>query len=1015
VKTSKNSPGMSDVRVAVKGTDVSATTDFIGNYEILLPAGGKILVFTFDGYTSQEIVVTADDVIDVIMIRNENTDSKEERVKLGFGSVSKSASTNSVSSISGDELTQQPVVSLEQTNQGKASGVLVQGGSGELGSASSILIRGGSSLTGSNEPLYVVDGIPLTSGSQSNIDPNNIESIDVLKDAASTSIYGARAANGVVLITTKSGSAGETKINIDYQFGVGITPKKLDLYSADDHLTQLFEIGIKNLLDNIVFRIGWVNEGGDLAVLDDISNSFSDENIRRWIEQEAITTDGGITINFSDDNLLGDALRVFDRSKDQLIYETDWQDEIFRAAIMNRVNASISGGNEKTGYFGSVSYLDQEGILIGNDFDRLNLQFNVNHRLSDKLTADLSLSGARTSNNRLADDADLGNPLKALLLPASDEGNPNDNFNLRTLTGRNFYNPVTEVTFSDYIETSNFFIGNLGLTYTLSEKLSLNLDGGVDLLDETLERRQGPETLDGNPTGLSRLLETTVSNYLINGYIDYNTDLGSKNKLTAILGTSYQKSETTITERSARVNSIADLETLREDSPSLLNNPIPGSASSFLSVYTRFNFSFNDKYFLQASGRLDGSSRFSPDNRYGFFPAISAGWDLAQESFLENAGAVNLLKLKTSYGLIGNTPSADFLYRANLFLIRYGDEQGLRFDNIANEGLKWESTGQFDIGLDYALFGSRLSGAIGYYIKNTSDLLFPRPLTQTSGFTSVIDNIATMENKGWEFSLSSQNVITADFRWTTDFNITANENTIRDLSNQRLITGVNAYLEGEAAGVFFMPVYAGVDPQTGSALYDIGDGATTTDYNEALDNRQVVGNPNPDLFGGLSNTLTYKNFTLQFAFQFVIGVDIYFQTGEELSNSGFLGFSQTKDQLNRWYAPGDEAPFPGVNPAADIPNSSSRWLQDGSYLRLNNLTLTYNFPERVTDNLNLDKFSFFIGGQNLFTITDYSGYDPDVNSVDPLAGSFGANILRGIDNFTAPQARMFITGIKIGF
>lgn len=1008
--------GLPEVTVKVKGSNESQLSDYNGDYEISVPAGSSTLIFELAGYQTQEIEINNRSSIDVIMIlATANNNTSDDQVALGIGSISKEASTSSVSSISGEGLTQQPVVSLEQTNQGKASGVLVQGGSGELGSASSILIRGGSSLTGSNAPLYVVDGIPLTSGSQSNINPNNIESIEVLKDASATAIYGSRAANGVVLIKTKSGSEGKTRIDIDYQFGVGITPKKLDLYSADDHLVQLFETGVKNQLDNIVFRIGWVNEGGDLAVLNDLSNSFSDENIRRWIAEERVTTNGGTVINFSDDNLLGEVFRVFDRARDQLTFNTDWQDEVFRAATLNKINASISGGSESANYFGSVSYLDQEGILIGNDFDRLNLQFNANKQLSSKLSANLSLSGARTSNNRLADDADLGNPLKALLLPASDEGDPNDNFNLRTLTGRNFYNPVTEVTFSDFVETSNFFIGNLGLTYDVNDKLSINLDGGIDLLDETLERRQGPETLDGNPTGFSRIIETNVTNYLINGYLDYETALGGQNKFSAILGTSYQNSSADVVEKSARVNSISELESLPENSPSLLNNPVPGSASSFLSFYTRLNYSINGKYFFQASGRVDASSRFSPENRYGVFPAVSAGWNLSEESFLAGSKVFNFLKLKASYGLIGNTPSGDFLYRTNLFLVRYADQQGLRFDNLANENLKWETTGQLDVGIDFGLFENRISGSIGYYNKNTTDLLFPRPLTQTSGFSSVIDNIATMENKGWEFNIASDNISTDDFSWSTEFNITSNENTVKDLNGERLITGVNAYLEGESAGVFFMPVYVGVDSETGQALYDIGNGATTTDYNVALDNRQVVGNPNPDFFGGLTNTLSYKNITLQFAFQFVLGVDIYNQTGEELSNSGFLGFAQTKDQLDRWYAPGDIASFPGVNPAADIPNPSSRWLQDGSYLRLNNVTLTYDFSGQVLERLNLEKFSFFIGGQNLLTITDYTGFDPDVNSVDPLAGALGANILRGIDNFTAPQARMFITGLKIGF
>ena len=362
--------GLSDVTVTAKGSSTSTTTDYEGTYRISVSSSTIVLVFSLKGYETVEATIGSQSAIDVTMVPASGGSAADKEVALGYGSVSKEESTNSVASIDGDALAQQPVVSLEQTNQGKASGVLVQGGGGELGSASSMLIRGGSSLTGSNEPLYVVDGIPLTSGSQSNINPNNIESIEVLKDAAATAIYGSRAANGVVLITTKSGSSGKTQIDIDYQFGVGIAPKRLDLYSADDHLVQLFEIGIKNLLDNIVFRIGWVNDGNDLAVLDDIANSFSDENMRRWIAEERITTDGGNVINFTDDNSLGQALRIFDQSRDQLTFDTDWQDEVFRAAILNKINASISGGTEESNYFGSISYLNQEGILIGNDFER---------------------------------------------------------------------------------------------------------------------------------------------------------------------------------------------------------------------------------------------------------------------------------------------------------------------------------------------------------------------------------------------------------------------------------------------------------------------------------------------------------------------------------------------------------------------------------------------------------------------------------------------------------------------
>ena len=300
-----------------------------------------------------------------------------------------------------------------------------------------------------------------------------------------------------------------------------------------------------------------------------------------------------------------------------------------------------------------------------------------------------------------------------------------------------------------------------------------------------------------------------------------------------------------------------------------------------------------------------------------------------------------------------------------------------------------------------------------YYIKTTTDLLFPVPVTQTSGFSQVFDNIGEMENKGFEINLSTVNVQSSDFSWTTDFNVSSNKNTIKDLKGEQAIVGVNAFLEGESAGVFYMREYAGVDAQTGAALYLNADGSTTTDWQSA--DRKIMGDPNPELFGGLTNAIAYKNFEFSFMFQFVTGVDLYFQTGEFLSNSGILNLGQLQDQSNRWYAPGDDAPYPVLNPFNDFPQSSSRWLSSGDYIRLKNITLTYNFPESALQRMgNLRNLSIYVGATNLLTFTDYIGYDPDVSSFDPLDGIIGQNISRGIDNFNTPQPRIIMTGIKIG-
>ncbi|MEM9329270.1 MAG: TonB-dependent receptor, partial [Bacteroidota bacterium] len=364
-------------------------------------------------------------------------------------------------------------------------------------------------------------------------------------------------------------------------------------------------------------------------------------------------------------------------------------------------------------------------------------------------------------------------------------------------------------------------------------------------------------------------------------------------------------------------------------------------------------------------------------------------------------------------GLIGNTPDEDFLYRENFFEILYGTETGLRLANIANSSLKWETTAQYDVGLEVGLFDDRIAITTDFYLKSTSDLLFPVRITQTAGSPEfVLQNIGTMTNQGIEFAINSLNIDKENFSWTTDFNITFNQNEVTDIGGNILTADYNAFIEGEPASSFYLRKYVGVDPETGQALYDNGVGGTTTDWNSAP--RMIAGNPNPEFFGGINNTLTYKDITLTFLFQFVSGVEIYNATKEFLANSGILNLSQSADQLNRWYKPGDDAPFPALNPFQENTFASTRFIEDGSYIRLNTATITYNLPSELVSGWGLSYLRFYVGGQNLITFTNYSGYDPDVNYVDPNFGTIGRNLNRNIDNFNSPQARTIITGIKIG-
>jgi TonB-linked SusC/RagA family outer membrane protein len=989
-----NNKGVAGATVQVEGTSTATTTDENGAFTIQLTDGYETLVISAEGFTTQKIYLTGQTSISFKM-----KSSGGNVVNMGIGSQSKDQLTSSVSSVAAEDVSPAPLINLEQANQGVTAGLFVQNSSGKLGQGTMVRIRGGSSLSASNQPLYVVDGVPLTSGNQSNINPSNIESIEILKDAAATAIYGTRAANGVIIITTKSGTTGGMQVNVDYQFAISQTPKKLDIQSADEHRLQTFESIVRG------FEVGI----SGLTIDPEILINGQRTNINREFLENYY--DSGLSnITFVDDATNQSFTFNLPAFYNNLTYNTDWQDQIFRSAPSHRANVDVQGGTEQLGYFASIGYTTQEGILIGNKFDRLNGSVSLDSKITDKLSANLNFNFIHTKDDRLNEDQDLGAPLQAIVLPPSDGFDPANEYRLfvRSLE----YNPLTEINFADNQATNSSIIGSLGLKYDFSEKFSIDVNAGIDRGDIRVERRQGPETLDGAPNGRSQLSEQLVSNYVFNGWATYTPEMSGNNKLSVILGGSYQESTTSYDFRQSNVNSISTLEALAETDPSLFNEPIQGDANVFLSSYARVSYSISNLYDFQVTGRMDGSSKFSEDNRFGYFPAVSAGWNIHNADFF-TSNSVSQLRLRASYGLVGNAPTDDFLYRRNYIRTRYNDEDAVELANLSNENLKWETTSQLNVGVDFGILNDRLNGSVDYYMKTTTDLLFPVPVSQTSGFSTIFDNIGTMENKGFEVNLSSVNVSTSNVSWTTDFNISFNKNTITDLNGEQAIVGVNAFLEGESAGVFYMRNYVGVDPLTGDALYDDGNGGTTDNWEEAP--RQIMGDPNPDFFGGLTNAVTYKNWTLSAMFQFVGGADLYFATGEFLANSGILNLGQLSRESNRWYEAGDDAPYPGLNPFQDEPNPSSRWLEDGSYVRLKNITITYNFPADMLSGMGLRNFSVYVGATNLLTFTDYVGYDPDVSYFDPLDGIIGQNISRGIDNFTAPQPRIFMSGIKIGF
>lgn len=972
---------LSGVKVASADEISSTTTDDKGYYQLSIENTYQALSFEKEGYEPFSKLMNGLTTLNV--------------------SLSPLGSTPKGSQLSGDDLGKQSVVNLEQSAQGRAAGVLVQNSGGRLGQGPKVRIRGGSSLTGSNEPLYVVDGVPLTSGNQSDIDPSMIESMEILKDVSAIALYGSRASNGVVVITTKKGKTKGLKVDIDYQIGRSEVLKRLDMMSPREYNIMLFEYILRSVLNGIPYEEVSVSNGAleDFITAESLASWYDDLlDLRNNATSDKISYSfpNGDNININVNN----PLFRFDKN-------TDWHEEAFRTAWSHRASTNISGGSENQRALLNLNYLAQDGILIGNQYERFGGRFNLGSQWTNKLSSNLSIGYIRSIDNQLNEDTNDGNPLQMILLPPSDAPDPENDYTL--LVRSSEYNPQTEIFNSLNVAFSDRINGSASLAYSFTDHLSLNIDGGVDYAALEAIKRQGPATQAGAPNGRTEIFTSGLFNYLGNAALNYNRKNG-QHLFNAVGGASYQRSAQKNSYRFARINSVETLENLSAEDAGFFELPLPGSAFAFLSFYGDLTYTFKDRYTLRANARMDGSSRLSETNRFGIFPSVSAAWTVSEEFFLQGNRVLSLLKVSSSFGYVGNTPLDDFLYRTNYTNVQYERYNGIRAFNLANENLDWETTRQIDLALEFGFLDNRLSGSIGYYNKQSNDLLLPTPVTYTSGFSAITKNSGELINEGFELSLSALIISKGDFSWQASVNVSSNNIEVTKSGENRSF-GINAIIEGEAPGVFYLPEYRGVNPSTGNPLYE-GNGIDIEDYNFALNNAPaVVGNPNPKYFGGLENTLSYKNLSLNFLFQFVEDIDMYWETGEVIANSGFNTFNQTPDQIDRWYQAGDEVAYPRLNPALAQPQQSSRWVVDGSYIRLKTVNLSYE-ASGLAQSVGLSRLSFYISGQNLLTWTEYPGYDPDVSSSG--ASTFSQNIDKGRDFFTAPQPKVYSFGVKIG-
>jgi len=859
-----------------------------------------------------------------------------------------------------------------------------------------VRVRGSSSISANNQPLYVVDGVPLTSGDFSQIDfggqtanaladlnPNDIESIDVLKDASAAAIYGSRAANGVVIITTKRGAARKTQINFNAYTGIQNMWKEPGFLNADQYRDIMVEAYVND---------GYLEPG---ATFEDFVDFYY----------------GGL---------------------DFAPTSTNWIDEVTRTAPIQNYELSFSGGDPKTRYYLSGSYFDQEGIVIGSRYQRYSARLNLDHTASERFTLGTSIQLSRSQSDRIVSDNTLYGPFSNALAASPiwpvyyEDG---------SYTQPNYFytNPVAEGTENDN-ETINLrALANIYAKYTITPGLDWQVRAGIDALDideRNFTATNYPGSLAAPTEGQAVNATSTVTKRLLETTLNYARTLGDVHQFSGVIGASSEHN--TIKANTLTALGFPDERFRYAGSAVKVNLGSNTFVEDLLiSAFGRVNYSYQDRYLLGVNFRADGSSRFAQGRRWGYFPSVAAGWRIKEESFLKDFDALSELKLRASYGITGNNAIGNFVYVGLVTAdASYSDQPGIALTQLPNPDLKWEETRQLNIGADIGFLSNRINLAVDYYIKQTEDLLFFRPIPTQNGFANYASNIGSVENRGFEIALNSVNIAgTGDgFNWTTDLNLSFNRNEVTELyQGQDIFYGFGAnslvLREGEPIGTFYGfiadGVYSTTDEipasrqQEGAQAGDVnfrdinGDGLLTDD------DLTVIGNAQPDFVGGFTNNFTYKGFDLNVFLQFSYGNQIAnpaHQYQQHLGND-FLDDNMLDDVLDRWQQEGNISDSPRAT--VDDPNdnnrsNSSRSIYDGSYLRFKNVILGYTLPNSLVERLKLRTLRVYAQAQNLFTFTDYPGFDPEVN----FAGTSNTTI--GVDFYTFPQARTITLGVNIG-
>jgi len=983
VTDSLSGQGIAVATVTVVGTGLSARSGDDGKYRIPdVPVGEHTVRVVRIGYSSvtKSVTVLPDQETTVDFALTPHATQLEEVVAIGYGSTERRDLTGAVSSVTAEQIASAPVTSVDQALLGRAAGVQVVTSSGQPGAGTMVRIRGGNSISARNDPLYVVDGVPLTTNLDdaspgtllgegmrglnpiSALNPEDIASIEILKDASAGAIYGARAANGVVLITTKHGRGGGNSVSFGSYYAIQEVRRTLPVLDAAQFAQMV--------------NTAYANAG-----------------------QPAFYTPAEIA--------------AFGAG-------TDWQGAIFRTAPLRSYDLSISGGDANTKYYVSGGLLQNDGVVIGSDLSRGSFRLNLDRTVSSKFRVGNRLSLSRSHAHVLPNGGAASVMLDALTapptLPVTVAGG--EYFTgVNPLTGKAFPNPVATALVITNEERDNRVIGNAFAEYDIRNGLTLRSTVGVDFLNAVQDYYSPSTVLPGlNSGGEGSRGEAETFSWTFENTLQYQHRFGELHSLDVVGGTTMQRSNTALIAGSSitfrtdalGVNGLNTAQTFRN-----ISSLAPHS--SLLSYYSRVRWGIADKYLFTVSARVDGSSRFGSGHRYGFFPSAAFAWRASDEQFLKRLGLFNDLKLRVSYGRTGNQEIGNYNSLALLgnTVNVFGGVRGIGFapSTLANPNLKWETTNAVDLGVDAALFRSRVAVIADYYHKKTRDLLYYVPVPATSGFSTSLQNIGSVQNRGFELSVTTAN-LTGALGWESTLNLAWNRNKVLDLGPDTILVGAASGIGGgahqnptvlkvgEPINSFYGWVYQGL--QGGQPVYkDLDGDAVITSAD-----RTILGNAEPKYTGGLNNRFTFRNFELSVFLQWSVGNKIY-----NINRSLLTAAGGKANQLQDVMTGGPGIPDPKIGNTFES-TESSLFVEDGSYLRGKNLRLGYNVPAAWLDAMHLKgmtRLQLYVSAQNFFTVTNYTGYDPEISEYA------ATNLAQGIDFGTYPQVRQITFGFTAGF